>query len=173
VFVIYWFVANRNLKLQNLFVIVANYVLYAWRDWRFLSLIAFSTLVDCSVGRRLAREEAPRARKLLLWTSILVNLGFLGFFKYYNLFLDSFVAGFSVLGPQFKRESLTIVLPVRISFYTFQTLSYTIDVYRRKLDPTADVIGLLCVCEFLSPIGRRTYRASNAPAPTVLQEANV
>src|SRR5690606_13031806 len=88
-FILYWFVFNKNLKWQNLLVAVASYIFYGWWDWRFLSLILFSTLVDYFVGVYLGKTEKPSTRKVLLWTSILVNLGFLGFFKYYNFFLDN------------------------------------------------------------------------------------
>ena len=81
VFVLYWFVANKNLKLQNVVIVVSSYVFYGWWDWRFLTLIIFSTLVDYSVGRKLVTTENSIQRKVLLWTSILVNIGFLGFFK--------------------------------------------------------------------------------------------
>ena len=84
VFIMYWFVANKNLKFQNFLIVIASYTFYGWWDWRFLSLIFFSTIVDYSVGRKLQNEENQIKRKALLWTSILVNLGFLGFFKYYN-----------------------------------------------------------------------------------------
>ena len=86
VFTLYWFVANKNLKLQNFLIVVASYIFYGWWDWRFLSLILFSTIVDYTIGQKLRDEENQRKRKVFLWTSILVNLGFLGFFKYYNFF---------------------------------------------------------------------------------------
>ncbi len=98
VFFIYWFVVKKSIKLQNLLIVIASYVFYGWWDWRFLSLIAFSTLVDYSVGIRLGIEQNQLKRKILLWTSIIVNLGFLGFFKYYNFFLDNFTQAFSFLG---------------------------------------------------------------------------
>ena len=148
VFILYWFVTNKNLRLQNFLIVVASYFFYGWWDWRFLSLILFSTLVDYIVGFRLEIEERQFKRKLLLWTSILVNLGFLGFFKYYNFFLDNFIASFSLLGVEFKANSLNIILPVGISFYTFQTLSYSIDVYRRKLKPTKDFIAFSAFVSF-------------------------
>ena len=125
VFVLYWFVTNSNLKTQNILIVAASYVFYGWWDWRFLSLILFSTLIDFSVGLRLKDEENQTKRKALLWLSIFVNLGFLGFFKYYNFFLDNFIAAFSFFGSEIKASSLNIILPVGISFYTFQTLSYT------------------------------------------------
>jgi alginate O-acetyltransferase complex protein AlgI len=84
VFILYWFFTNHNLKLQNLLIVLASYLFYGWWDWRFLSLILFSTLVDYTIGVLLSKEEDVTKRKILLWTSIIVNLGFLGFFKYYN-----------------------------------------------------------------------------------------
>ena len=133
VFILYWFVANKNLKLQNFLIVISSYIFYGWWDWRFLSLILFSTIVDYSIGRKLLNEENIYKRKILLWTSILVNLGFLGFFKYYNFFLDNFISAFSFFGSEINTNSLDIILPVGISFYTFQTLSYTIDIYKDKL----------------------------------------
>lgn len=161
VFILYWFFANKKLKLQNFLVVVASYVFYGWWDWRFLSLIIFSTLVDYSVGRKLKKEDNPIIRKLLLWTSISVNIGFLGFFKYYNFFLENFITAFSFFGAEISASSLNIILPVGISFYTFQTLSYTIDVYRKKLKPTKDFIAFAAFVSFFpqlvaGPIERAT-----------------
>ena len=148
VFILYWFLANKNLKLQNLLIVVASYLFYGWWDYRFLSLILFSTIVDYSVGIGLLKQENITKRKILLWTSILVNLGFLGFFKYYNFFLDNFITAFSFFGTEIKANSLNIILPVGISFYTFQTLSYSIDVYKRKLEPTKDFIAFSAFVSF-------------------------
>jgi len=161
VFILYWFETNKNLKLQNLLIVVASYTFYGWWDWRFLSLIFFSTIVDYTIGRKLKIEENKIKRKALLWTSILVNLGFLGFFKYYNFFLDNFISVFSFFGTELKANSLNIILPVGISFYTFQTLSYTIDVYKRKLEPTKDFIAFSAFVSFFpqlvaGPIERAT-----------------
>ena len=161
VFVLYWFVAQRNLRLQNALIVAASYVFYGWWDWRFLSLIIFSTLVDYSIGRRLNYEKQG-TRKLLLWSSIIVNLGFLGFFKYYNFFLDNFIVAFSFLGQEIQANSLNIILPVGISFYTFQTLSYTIDVYNKKLEPTEDFIAFSAfVCFFPQLVAGPIERATN------------
>lgn len=161
VFLLYWFVTNSNLKAQNLLLVLASYFFYGWWDWRFLSLILFSTLVDYTVGIALSTQENQRKRKLLLWTSILFNLGFLGFFKYYNFFLDNFISAFSFFGTEIQANSLNIILPVGISFYTFQTLSYTIDVYKRKLEPTKDIIAFSAFVSFFpqlvaGPIERAT-----------------
>lgn len=149
VFFLYWFVTNHNLKLQNILIVVASYVFYGWWDWRFLILIIFSTTFDYFIGLLLKKEEVPIKRKLILWASISINLGFLGFFKYYNFFLDSFVSAFSFFGYPIGVSSLNIILPVGISFYTFQSLSYTIDVYKRNLEPTTDFISFTAfVCFF-------------------------
>ena len=160
-FILYWFVTNKNLKLQNLLIVLASYLFYGWWDWRFLSLIIFSTIVDYSIGRKLEYEKNQLNRKILLWTSILINCGFLGFFKYYNFFLDNFVNAFSFFGTEIKVNSINIILPVGISFYTFQTLSYTIDVYRNKLNTSKDFIEFSAFVSFFpqlvaGPIERAT-----------------
>ena len=162
VFLLYWFVVQKNLKFQNALVVVASYVFYGWWDFRFLSLIIFSTVVDYLVGQKLRVEEKQSKRKVLLWTSILVNLGFLGFFKYYNFFLENFVDAFSIFGMQINTNSLNIILPVGISFYTFQTLSYTIDIYKKKLEPTKDFIAFSAfVCFFPQLVAGPIERATN------------
>ena len=161
VFLLYWFVTNKNLKLQNFLLVAASYVFYGWWDWRFLSLILFSTIVDYSIGLKLDTVKKQRNRNILLWISILVNLGLLGFFKYYNFFVDNFITAFSFFGKDIQYRSLDIILPVGISFYTFQTLSYTIDVYKRKLAPTKDFIAFAAFVSFFpqlvaGPIERAT-----------------
>ena len=161
VFVLYWFVASKNLKLQNFLIVAASYLFYGWWDWRFLSLILFSTIIDYTIGQKLRVEENETKRKVLLWSSILLNLGFLGFFKYYNFFLDNFITAFSFFGTEINANSLNIILPVGISFYTFQTLSYTIDIYKRKLEPTNDIIAFSAFVSFFpqlvaGPIERAT-----------------
>ncbi|ROI09243.1 MBOAT family protein [Chryseobacterium sp. H3056] len=162
VFILYWFVVGKNLKLQNFLIVAASYLFYGWWDWRFLSLILFSTLVDYFIGVYLSKWENPFKRKILLWVSICINLGFLGFFKYYNFFLDNFLSAFSFFGKEISVSSLNIILPVGISFYTFQTLSYSIDVYKRKLEPTKDLIAFCAFVSFFpqlvaGPIERATH----------------
>jgi alginate O-acetyltransferase complex protein AlgI len=162
VFFMYWFITHKNLKLQNSLIVISSYVFYGWWDWRFLSLIIFSTLVDYTIGQKLRSEKQQSKRKILLWTSIIVNLGFLGFFKYYNFFLDNFIDAFSLFGMKINTNSLNIILPVGISFYTFQTLSYTIDVYKKKLDPTQDIIAFSAfVCFFPQLVAGPIERATN------------
>ena len=141
VFFLYWFVTAKNLKLQNFLVLIASYVFYGWWDWRFLGLIAFSTILDYLIGISLSQTNSQQKQKLLLYCSIFVNIGFLAVFKYFNFFIENFENAFSFFGYQFQGYSLNIILPVGISFYTFQTLSYTIDVYKGKLKPTRNFIA--------------------------------
>ena len=151
-----------DLKLQNLLIVIASYVFYGWWDWRFLSLIIISTLIDFSIGLNLKNEQNLFKRKILLWSSIIVNLGFLGFFKYYNFFIDNFISAFSFFGSDINPNTLNIILPVGISFYTFQTLSYTIDVYKRQITPTNDIIGFSAfVCFFPQLVAGPIERASH------------
>ena len=162
VFILYWSSTNNNLKLQNFLIVAASYLFYGWWDWRFLSLILFSTLIDYSIGIKLSKEDNISKRKILLWISILVNLGFLGFFKYYNFFLDNFVTAFSFFGSSINPQGLNVILPVGISFYTFQTLSYTIDIYKRKLEPTKDFIAFSAFVSFFPQlVAGPIERASN------------
>ena len=160
-FFLYWFVTNKNLQLQNFLIVVASYIFYGRWDWRFLFLIFFSSITDYIIGKGLQVIEKEKYRKVLLWISIVTNIGFLGFFKYYNFFVNSFVTAFSFWGKSISVNSLDIILPVGISFYTFQTLSYTIDVYKRKLEPAKDIISFLAFVSFFpqlvaGPIERAT-----------------
>lgn len=162
VFILYWFVTKNNLRLQNLLIVISSFLFYGWWDWRFLSMILFSTILDYSIGIGLLNQENEKRRKILLWISILVNLGFLGFFKYYNFFIDNFINAFRFFGSDIQPNTLNIILPVGISFYTFQTLSYSIDVYKRKIEPTRDFIAFSAFVSFFpqlvaGPIERASH----------------
>jgi alginate O-acetyltransferase complex protein AlgI len=162
VFGLYWFVFPKNLGLQNLFLLVSSLVFYGWWDWRFLALLLLSALVDYWVGLGFLRQQNPRQRKALLYTSIGVNLGILGFFKYFNFFVESFGQAFTLFGYALPSYTLQIILPIGISFYTFQTLSYSIDVYQKKIEPTQDLIAFLAFVSFFpqlvaGPIERATH----------------
>jgi alginate O-acetyltransferase complex protein AlgI len=148
VFVLYWFVLNRSLKVQNSLLIVAGYVFYGWWDWRFLSLLIFSSTFDYLLGLRIFYAETKAKSKAYLIGSIIINLGLLGLFKYYNFFVDSFIDLFHDFGIHLGKRTLNIILPVGISFYTFQSMSYTIDLYRKKLQPTKDVIAYFSFVSF-------------------------
>lgn len=134
VFILYWFVFNKILRLQNLFVVVASYIFYGWWDWRFLLLISFTTLCSFLSGILMIHyKEQRRLQKLVNICNVVLNLAVLGIFKYFNFFADNFAALFRSFGYEMNRVTLDILLPVGISFYTFQALSYSIDVYKKKL----------------------------------------
>ena len=162
VFCLYW-LCNRNLKLQNGVLLLSSYYFYSCWDWRFLSLIILSTIVDYCVGLGLKNEShSVSIRKLLLWISVGVNIGLLGFFKYYNFFIEQFTAAFTLFGTSFEGSTISIILPVGISFYTFQTLSYTIDVYRKKIEPTTNVLAFSAFVSFFPQlVAGPIERASN------------
>jgi D-alanyl-lipoteichoic acid acyltransferase DltB (MBOAT superfamily) len=131
----FWLLGNRRLP-RVLLLLVASYVFYACWNAKYLALIFLSSNVDFFIGRGLARAERAGIRRLLLAASVIVNLGVLCTFKYFNFFVDSFVDLLAAMGIESDGTHLEVLLPVGISFYTFQTLSYTIDVYRRKMAPT-------------------------------------
>ena len=171
VFLLYWFVFNKNLKSQNLLILVSSYVFYGWWDYRFLSLIFLSTIVDYIIGLNISKQDSEKKKKLLLWCSVLFNLSVLGFFKYYNFFVDSWIDLFSSVGYEIKSVwTLNIILPVGISFYTFQTMSYTIDIYRKKLEPTKDFISFASFVSFFPQlVAGPIERASNL-LPQILKK---
>ncbi len=161
VFILYWFIFNKNIKSQNLLVLVASYIFYGWWDWRFLSLIIFSSVIDYYVGIKLSTEENKEKRKKFLYLSLFVNIGTLITFKYFNFFINNFIDTFSFFGMEISGYSINLVLPVGISFYTFQTLSYSIDVYKRNLEPTKDIVAFFAYVSFFpqlvaGPIERAT-----------------
>ena len=161
VFVLFWFVFGNSIKNQNFLIVIASYFFYGLWDWRFMSLIFASTTIDYFIAKQLNKQNSNQVRKQLLWLSLGVNLGVLGFFKYCNFFLENFINAFSFLGTSLSPFSLKIILPVGISFYTFQTLSYTIDVYRKKINPTNDFIAFAAFVSFFpqlvaGPIERAT-----------------
>jgi D-alanyl-lipoteichoic acid acyltransferase DltB (MBOAT superfamily) len=148
VFLIYWWLLKRHLRLQNLFILLASYCFYGWWDVRFLALIFISSLVDFIVGRSIFKQTDRRKKRYLLWLCMFINLGMLGFFKYFNFFIDSFSGLISQFGFQPGTHTLKIILPVGISFYTFQSLSYSIDIYRGKIKPTNDFISFMSFVSF-------------------------
>jgi alginate O-acetyltransferase complex protein AlgI len=161
VFVMYWFIAHKRLYIQNALLVVASYVFYGWWDWRFLSLIAFSTIVDYFAGQKIESSNNKPSKKKWLFLSIGVNLALLGFFKYYNFFIESWVDAWARVGYEISPYTIKVILPVGISFYTFQTLSYSIDIYKGKLKPTKDFIAFAAFVSFFpqlvaGPIERAT-----------------
>lgn len=147
VFALYW-ILSKNKNYRNILILCASYFFYGWWDWRFLLLIAGSSCVDFIIGQLLHKTTIPKKRKQLLGISLFVNLGLLFYFKYTNFFIESFVSSFRLFGAELEIQSLSIILPVGISFYTFQTLSYTIDVYRKQITPTKDVVSFFAFVSF-------------------------
>lgn len=165
VFILYWFVLQRNFKVQNLFIVFVSYIFYGWWDWRFLILIALTSILSWYSGYLIykIRETNNNNQYCRIVTSlnIMFNLLILGVFKYYNFFVEGFINAFALLGVHLQYNSIKLVLPVGISFYTFQALSYSIDIYKQKLEPTKDIIAFLAYVSFFpqlvaGPIERAT-----------------
>ena len=162
VFILYWFVLNKNANFQNTLILISSYFFYGWWDYRFLVLIFLSTIVDYFIGINIPKQKSKNKQKLFLYCSVLFNIGVLGFFKYYNFFIESWIDLFSSIGYDISSKwTLNIILPVGISFYTFQTISYTIDIYRKKFEPTNDFVSFASFVSFFpqlvaGPIERAT-----------------
>ena len=173
VFLLYWFVFQKNLRVQNLLLLISSYVFYGWWDYRFLSLIFLSTIVDYFVGLKIHISDNKKEKKSFLWISILFNLGLLGFFKYFNFFIDSWIDLLGAIGYEQKSTwTLNVILPVGISFYTFQTMSYSLDIYHGKLKPTKDFISFASFVSFFPQlVAGPIERASNL-LPQILAKRN-
>jgi len=162
VFVFYWFVTNKSLKLQNILLLAASYFFYACWDWRFLFLLIFSTFLDYFTGVKMAESKKPSLKKFWFWLSISINLGFLGIFKYYDFFATSLAETLSDFGFQANFWTLKILLPVGISFYTFHGLSYVIDIYKNRIVPEKDIVSYSLFVSYFpllvaGPIERATH----------------
>jgi len=144
VFIVYWTIGSENLKAQNAFILVSSYVFYAFWDWRFLFLIFSSSILDYFISLKIYKTTHPKSKKLLVLTSVIWNIGILFIFKYYNFFTTSF----SELFGMTNSYVINILLPVGLSFYTFQTISYTVDVYRGKIKPTNQLLEFLTFVSF-------------------------
>ena len=165
VFLLYWFVFDRfisksehQLRLQNAFIVVASYVFYGWWDWRFLLLIAFTSFCSWGSGLLIGKAESKKKAKTWMWLNIVLNLGILALFKYYDFFVTEFAKLFHI---STEGLLLKVILPVGISFYTFQALSYSIDVNRGKIEPTKDIVAFFAFISFFpqlvaGPIERAT-----------------
>lgn len=144
VFSVYWFFLSKREDLRPLFLLIVSYVFYGWWDYRFLTLIFLSSAIDFFLGLKLGQQR----KKVYLWISLISNLGMLGFFKYYNFFIENFAILIQNFGIKTSISTLNVILPVGISFYTFQTLSYTIDVYRGKIKPERDPVKFFAFVSF-------------------------
>lgn len=139
-YVLYWFVFNKNVKNQNVFLLIGSYLFYAWWDWRFLSVLIFSSVVNYLLAIYISKTEDERKKSILVYIALLQGLGGLLFFKYYNFFVTSLVASFSSIGISLNLSTLNIILPLGISFYTFKTISYILDVNNERIEPTKNWI---------------------------------
>ena len=162
VFLLYWFVFHKKLSFQNLLLLLSSYIFYAFWDWRFLFLLAFSTLLDYFCAINIRKNNSEKSKKFWFWFSIIANIGFLGIFKYYNFFANSFAEALSTFGLQVNVSSLNLILPVGISFYTFHGLSYIIDVYKNRIEPEKNYIDYSLFVGFFpllvaGPIERATH----------------
>lgn len=162
VFILYWFVTRGNLRLQNILLLIASYFFYACWDYRFLFLLIFSTALDYYTGLKMQDAKSPGNKKFWFWLSISINIGFLGFFKYYNFFIASFADSLSVAGIKSNFRTLQVILPLGISFYTFHGLSYVIDIYKNRIKPERNIIDYAVFVSFFpllvaGPIERATH----------------
>ncbi|SVD31848.1 uncharacterized protein METZ01_LOCUS384702, partial [marine metagenome] len=171
VFILYWFLFNKNQKQQNRFILVCSYFFYGWWDWRFLSLILLSTIVDYYVGLKIHSSEEDRIRKKFLWVSIVFNLSILGFFKYFNFFISSWIDLVRSFGYEAQSLwTLNIILPVGISFYTFQTMSYSLDIYYKKLEPTKDFISFATLVSFFPQLVAGPIERASHLLPQIMEK---
>ena len=172
VYLLYWLVGNKNITAQNVLLLGASYFFYGLWDWRFLSLIIASSLIDYLAGRYLYSLHHPFKRKLVLWGSLFWNLGVLVAFKYYNFFVDNFT---SLLGIENTSQPFIIwevIIPLGLSFYTFQTMSYTIDVYRSNIKPTKNILAFLCFVSFFPQLVAGPLERAKSLLPQFLNKRN-
>ena len=162
VFVLYWFVFNKSKNTQNFVLILASYFFYSCWDWRFLFLLVFSTLLDYFSALQIEKNEEPKYRKLWLWICVSINIGFLGIFKYYNFFANSFTSLLENFGLKSNPILLKVLLPVGISFYTFHGLSYIIDIYYKRIKAEKNFVDYSLFVSYFpllvaGPIERATH----------------
>lgn len=156
IFILYWFITSKNLRNQNILLLISSYFFYACWDWRFLFLLMFSTFLDYFTGIKIPNAKSNGEKKFWFWLSIIINLGFLGVFKYYNFFSESFAAALANLGIHVNLYTINIILPVGISFYTFHGLSYVIDIYNDKIEAEKNFIEYALFVSFFSSISCRS-----------------
>jgi len=159
-----------NLRWQNRWLLLASYFFYGWWDWRFCSLLVFSTVLDWFISHAVYRFENAKQRKYLLTLSVIGNLGVLGFFKYFNFFADSAQSLLHSVGFHADVFTLNIILPVGISFYTFQTMAYTIDVYRRKQEPSDDFTAFALYVSFFPQLVAGPIERARRLLPQLMKE---
>ena len=170
VFFSYWFLFNKNLKFQNLLILFSSYFFYAWWDWRFLVLIIISSLTDYLVGLQIEKSNNKIHKLRALKFSLIINIGILVVFKYYNFFIDNFTLLLDDLDIDSNLTLLNIILPIGISFYTFQTLSYSIDIYNGKINANKDIISFFAFVAFFPQLVAGPIERAKNLLPQFLKE---
>ena len=148
VFTLYWILGKDRIELQNGLLLISSFIFYGWWDWRFLGLMIISSSTDFLAGITLSRIITNKYQRVIVAISIIVNFGILFFFKYFNFFVASFVEAFRFFGSEIHSSSLKVILPVGISFYTFQSVSYTIAVYKKQLKPSFNIVTYFAYVSF-------------------------
>ena len=167
VFLLYWLVANKNLKAQNILLLLASYCFYGWWDWRFMFLLALLSLANYSIGIWIEKNETKWKKKIWLITGLIINIGVLVVFKYFDFFVDSFIDLVSHIGYNLPRFSTKIILPLGISFYTFLSLSYIIDIYKKNLDADKNIIEVFLALSFFPIILAGPIQRPNSLLPQI------
>jgi alginate O-acetyltransferase complex protein AlgI len=175
VFLLYW-ILKKNLPAQNILLLLASYFFYACWDYRFLALIVFSTLTDYLIGLRIKQSPSQKLKKIWLWISIIIGIGLLCFFKYFNFFAESFSQALSLLGIKINYGLIQVILPLGISFYTFHGLSYIIDIYKNRIEPEKNFVNYAVFVSFFpllvaGPIERATHLLPQVKKPRVFDYA--
>ena len=173
VFFSYWYFFSKKETSRNVFLIIVSYIFYGWWDWRFLFLIAASSFLDFFIGRKIDNTNNKKARKRLLFLSLVFNLGLLGVLKYYNFFIEEFISFFNSFGLKLNKLSINIILPVGISFYTFQTLSYTIDIYKQKIKHTDNLWAFLAFVSFFPQLVAGPIERAKSLLPQFSQKKEI
>ena len=147
-FVLYWFVTNKNLKIQNLLILLAGYIFYSWSDWRFLTYLIGISALNFYLGIYIEKTSKPTIKRLLLYVGLVQGIGGLAFFKYFNFFIDSFKDAFHLMGVSLNLHTLNLIVPLGISFFTFRTISYLLDINKGKISPCRNWVVFFCYVSF-------------------------
>lgn len=162
VFLIYWYLGKKSLMYQNYFLLFASYFFYSYWDYRFTFLLLFSTLLDYVSGIKIQNSKTEKLKNFWFWMSILINIGFLGVFKYFNFFVESFTDLLNSIGLQVNPFTINVILPIGISFYTFHGLSYVIDIKKERIKAETNFVDYSLFVSFFpllvaGPIERATH----------------
>jgi alginate O-acetyltransferase complex protein AlgI len=170
VFLLYWFVVNKNLKAQNILLLLASYFFYSWWNWRFLFLLVLISFLNYFIGIRIDKNEIDKKKKIWLIAGLIINIGILGVFKYYNFFVDSFINLMSFVGYDLPKSTTKIILPLGISFYIFLSLSYIIDIYKQNLKANRNIVEVLLTLSFFPIILAGPIQRPSSLLPQIVEK---